>query len=156
MRILGIDPGTRVTGYAVIDRLTKRSVAYVECGRIEPSPGTRPARIIELADELDALILEFKPDVVSLERAYFGVYPSAVIGLSELRGAFTARASAAGVDLVEYTASQAKKTATGNGGAGKSLVNSMLCTRLGLKRRPTLDESDALAMAYCHAVRARD
>ena len=153
VRILGLDPGSITTGYGVIDHCpASRLHTYVECGVLRASGSDTAARIVSLSRDLDELIEEFSPDFASMERAWAGRYASAVIRLSEVRGAFTDRLASRGVPLSEYTPGQAKKVATGSGRAAKSLVRSRIVTLLHLEREPTLDASDALALAVCHAV----
>lgn len=153
VRILGLDPGSITTGYGVIDHCpASRTQAYVECGVLRASGSDTAARIVSLGLDLDELIEEFAPDFASMERAWAGRYASAVIRLSEVRGAFTARLADRGVPLFEYEPSQAKKVVTGRGNASKPRVRSGVVALLRLRRPPTLDESDALALAVCHAV----
>ena len=159
MRILGIDPGTRYFGYGVIDRVTPASahqrVRYIECGVLEPKrTGELAARLAEIARGLVEIIRELEPDVVAVEGVFHGVNARSALQLGHSRGVALATAGAHDLAVHEYAPATVKRAVAGNGQATKDQVQAMVRALCGLKRAPTLDASDALAVAICHAFRA--
>ena len=156
LRILGIDPGTLRLGYGVIDQLGPGRAVYVDCGVITASPRQkREARLLTIGRDLRELLSEFGPDVVAMEEAFFGKNVQATIALGEARGValFVAQEHAQehGLTLAGYAPARVKQIVTGQGGAAKSQVGFFVKTLLGLRRAPSPDAADALAIALCHA-----
>lgn len=156
IRILGLDPGTRITGYGCIDfEPETRAVTYVECGTLETSAPDMRGKLEDLRKDAVELVREFKPAVGVLERAHIGKGPHAGLRLSEARGVLLAVLGEAGVDVAEYQPKSVKLSITAHGGASKEAVRGRVMRMLRLTTAPTLDSSDALALALCWAVRWR-
>ena len=160
-RILGIDPGTRYFGYGVIERVAAgpgnpgNKVRYIECGVLEPlRTGALSARLAEIARGLGEIIGELEPDVVAVEGVFHGVNARSALQLGHSRGVALAAAGARGLPVHEYAPATVKRAVAGNGQATKDQVQAMVRALCGLRRAPTLDASDALAVAICHAFRA--
>ncbi len=155
MRILGIDPGTRYFGYGVIERLAPGRVRYIECGVLEPRrAGELAARLAEIARGLGEIIAELEPEVVAVEGVFHGVNARSALQLGHSRGVALAAAGTHALPVHEYAPATVKRAVAGNGQATKDQVQAMVRALCGLKRAPTLDASDALAVAICHAFRA--
>ncbi len=155
MRILGIDPGTRYFGYGVVERLAAGRVRYIECGVIEPRRGGElAARLAEIARGLGEIIRELSPEVVAVEGVFHGVNARSALQLGHSRGVALAAAGSHELPVHEYAPATVKRAVAGNGQATKDQVQAMVRALCGLKRAPTLDASDALAVAICHAFRA--
>lgn len=155
MRILGLDPGSRYTGYGVVDRQGSALRAVAQ-GRIAlPPRDPLPQRLVFLCRELHGLVERFAPETAVLEALYRGVNPRSLIVLAQARGALLATLAAAGVEVREYSPAEVKSAVTGNGQADKQQVSRMVRIALRLERRLTPDASDALAVALCFAQRLR-
>jgi len=157
--ILGIDPGTRYFGYGVIERVqagpSNQSVRYIECGVLQPKrTGELAARLAEISLGLVEVIRELAPDVVAVEGVFHGVNARSALQLGHSRGVALATAGAHDLKVHEYAPATVKRAVAGNGQATKDQVQAMVRALCGLKRAPTLDASDALAVAICHAFRA--
>ena len=152
MRILGIDCGSLVTGYGVIEANGRdsRPVGY---GAIETSAGRElPDRLRELADGLEEVIREFRPEEAAVEGVFTKVNPRSALVLAEVRGAALLCVARAGLQVASYTPAQVKSSVVGHGNASKKQVRYMVGVLLGLREAVSpLDVSDALAVAYCHA-----
>ena len=155
MRILGIDPGTNVTGYGVIEREGAR-LRHVAHGTLRPARAqAMERRLAELHAGLSGLLASFSPDLVVIERIFVAASGHSALVLGQARGVALAAAGAAGV-LVEELAPQAIKLAvTGNGAAHKVQVQAMVRRLLALSLAPPRDAADALAAAICSAHRGR-
>jgi crossover junction endodeoxyribonuclease RuvC len=149
-RILGLDPGLRVTGYGVIECRGNR-LAYVASGCIRAGAGTLPTRLGVIARDLNHLIAEIAPTEVAVERVFVNVNPNSTLLLGQARGAAIAAAVLAGLPVTEYTAGQVKQAVVGGGRAAKSQVQVMVMRLLLLPGAPQADAADALATAICHA-----
>jgi crossover junction endodeoxyribonuclease RuvC len=156
MLILGLDPGSRHTGYGLIDRRGSR-LACVDHGRISlPRETPLPARLAQLSRELEALVRAHAPDVAVLESLYHGINPRSLIVLAQARGALVATLALQGLEVHEYTPAEVKTAVVGHGRADKEQVGHMVRLILGLAREPMpADASDALAVAICYAHRLR-
>jgi len=157
--ILGIDPGTRYFGYGVIERVAAATahqrVRYIECGVLEPKrAGELAARLAEISLGLVEIIRDLQPDVVAVEGVFHGVNARSALQLGHSRGVALATAGAHDLKVHEYAPATVKRAVGGNGQATKDQVQAMVRALCGLKRAPTLDASDALAVAICHAFRA--
>lgn len=149
-RILGIDPGLRVTGYGVVETEGAR-LAYVASGCIRAGRGSLPVRLGVIARDLAHLIAELAPTEVAVERVFVNVNPSSTLLLGQARGAAIAAAVLAGMPVTEYTAGQVKQAVVGGGRAAKTQVQAMVVRLLALPGAPQADAADALATAICHA-----
>ena len=149
-RILGIDPGLRVTGFGLIE-LHGTTLVYIASGCIKASGSSLPVRLGVIARDLAHVIAEVQPAEVAIERVFVNVNPNTTLLLGQARGAAIAAAVLAGLPVTEYTAGQVKQAVVGGGRALKSQVQSMVCRLLALAGTPQADAADALATAICHA-----
>jgi crossover junction endodeoxyribonuclease RuvC len=149
-RILGLDPGLRVTGYGVIECHGGR-LAYVASGCIRAGQGALPTRLGVIARDLAHLIAEIAPTEVAVESVFVNVNPASTLLLGQARGAAIAAAVLAGLPVTEYTAGQVKQAVVGGGRAAKPQVQAMVVRLLLLPGAPQADAADALATAICHA-----
>lgn len=157
--ILGIDPGSRVTGYALLRGRRQPTVAPRDLEIVEAGVFKVDAKLpyIERVGLLHAtlfdLLSHFRPQVCVIEKAFFGANISSALKLGEIRGAFMAACARAEVAMAEITPAEVKKTVTGNGRAEKSEVAAALKALLGVELgNLPLDASDAIAMAFCFAL----
>ena len=150
MRILGIDPGTRVMGYGVLERRgnATRRIAH---GVIRLG-GTLPSRLDRAYRDVQRLIREHAPEVLAIEDVFHGKNFQSVVKLAQARGVVLLAAHQGGLRIFEYSPAEVKKTATGNGNADKTQVQRMMERVLRLDETPEpTDVSDALAVAFCCA-----
>lgn len=154
MRVLGLDPGSRTTGYGCLDVEGRRSslVGHGEIALSKSSP--LPDRLAELALGTAALVDELSPDVAVLETTFVGLNPKSLITLSQARGAIVATLARREIAIEEISPAEVKSAVTGNGRADKEQVARMVRMLLGLgDARVAEDASDALAVALCFAAR---
>ena len=150
MRILGIDPGLRVTGFGVIDKLGQQLV-YVASGCIRTPAGELPQRLKSILDGLGEVIAAYSPEQVVVEKVFVNVNPQSTLLLGQARGAAICAAILKDLPVAEYTALQVKQAVVGNGHAAKEQVQDMVRRLLKLEGDPQADAADALACAICHA-----
>lgn len=150
MRILGIDPGLRVTGFGVIDVDGPR-LRYVASGVIRIPPGALPPRLGTIHAGITEVIGEYRPQAAVVEIIFVNVNPQSTLLLGQARGAAITTLVAAGLPVHEYTAVQVKQAVVGTGRAAKSQVQAMVQRLLSLPGLPSTDAADALACAVCHA-----
>ncbi len=150
MRILGIDPGLRVTGFGVVDKNGSR-LSYVTSGRIRTPDGDLALRLKAILDGLAEVIAEQRPAQVAIEKVFVNVNPSSTLLLGQARGTAICAAVMHGLPVAEYTALQVKQAVVGNGHAQKRQVQDMVRRLLKLAGEPSTDAADALACAICHA-----
>lgn len=151
MRVLGIDPGLRCTGYGLIDFAGPRT-DLVQCGTIRTDADRSFAlRLQTIYDDIADVIDEYHPDEFAIEEAFYSKNAKTALQLGHVRGVAMLAAVHAGLLVSEYSAKKIKMALTGRGGASKEQVQFMVTKRLHLKDppRPT-DVSDALACALCH------
>jgi crossover junction endodeoxyribonuclease RuvC len=153
MRILGLDPGSRVCGYGVIDE-DAGVLAYVECG-VLTAPEERPMedRLGELACGLREVIAELRPAVVAVEDVFSHQNPRSAIALAQARGMALAVIGLAGLSVASYAPALVKKAVSGSGRADKTQVARMVQSLIGLRSLPRADATDALAVAITHGRR---
>lgn len=156
-RILGVDPGSSFTGYGVVAG-KGNDFSYVASGVIKLPRGTsRYEKLRTIFEGLTATIAEQKPTHFAIEEVFYSKNPRSALVLGEARGVAILAAAMSGLPIHEYSAREVKQAVTGNGAAHKSQVNFMLGKLLGLSPPPeSEDESDALAIALCHAFRNRE
>ncbi len=157
MRILGIDPGSRVLGYAVVDSDGAKGLRYVECGVVEASrehPLER--RLADIARGLEEVIAELVPDTVAAEDIFTAINARSALALGQARGAALAVCGRAGLRVWGYPPATVKQAVTGTGRAAKEQVARMVQVLVGLKKLPRADAADALAVAIAHAHVRRD
>lgn len=157
VRILGIDPGTGILGFGVIDVLGGNKVKMVTAGVIStPAHTPLEERLVEIYDGLKGIIAEVRPDAVSIEKLFFVRNITTAISVAEARGVAILVARQAEVKIFEYTPLQIKQTLTGYGRAEKKQVQEMVKLHLGLKQIPKPDDAaDALAAAITHQLMNR-
>jgi crossover junction endodeoxyribonuclease RuvC len=150
MRILGIDPGLRITGFGVIEQSGSR-LQYVTSGCVRSGSGELAARLKVLLDGLAGIIDQHRPEQVVIEKVFVNVNPHSTLQLGQARGSAICAAVIAGLPVAEYTALQIKKAVVGKGHAKKEQVQHMVRRLLALPGDPSHDAADALACAICHA-----
>ncbi|PVZ69449.1 crossover junction endodeoxyribonuclease RuvC [Pelagibaculum spongiae] len=149
IRILGIDPGSRITGYGIVD-MTGSRFAYVASGCIRIGQLPLPLRIKEIAESLAELVDTYQPDEMAIEQVFMHASAGSALKLGQARGAAIAAVVTKGVDVSEYSARQVKQSVVGYGAADKIQVQHMVCRLLTLNGTPQEDAADALAVAICH------
>ena len=151
MRVLGIDPGSRITGYGIIDKEGNRLV-HVDNGAIfTDSQRDFPLRLQRIYRGLSEVIDQYRPDAMAVENIFFATNVQSALKLGQARGAAIVAGVNAGLPVFEYTALQVKQAVVGHGRADKQQVQKMLKALLNLPECAQEDASDALATAVCHA-----
>jgi crossover junction endodeoxyribonuclease RuvC len=150
LRILGIDPGLRHTGFGMIEKLGQ-TLSYVTSGVIRSGEGELPDRLGVLFSGLTELIDAHRPDVCAVEIVFVNVNPQSTLLLGQARGAAISAAVNQKLPVNEYTALQIKQAVVGHGKAAKEQVQEMVKRLLNLPAVPQADAADALACAICHA-----
>jgi crossover junction endodeoxyribonuclease RuvC len=148
-RILGIDPGSQITGFGVLEVDGHRTTA-VDWGSIR-TEGEHAARLREIFLALGRLVRELRPDEVAIERVFLHRNADSALKLGQARAAAICATFEANVPIYEYSARQIKQAVVGRGGADKEQVQHMVQLILGMQERAAADASDALAAAICHA-----
>lgn len=153
IRIIGVDPGSEVTGYGVIDSDGSRHIA-VEFAGITASPRqlSFPQRLLAICEGLEEVISRVNPSLCAVEGAFYATNVKSALKLGQVRGVVLLAAARAGLPVYEYTPLEIKSALVGYGHAEKRQVQAMVRLLLGLQEGPEpLDASDALAVAICHA-----
>ena len=150
MRILGIDPGLRVTGFGVIEQSGSR-LRYVTSGCVRSGKGELTERLRTILDGLAQVIGDNRPQEVAIEKVFVNANPQSTLALGQARGTAICAAVIAGLPVAEYTALQVKQSVVGRGHAQKEQVQHMVRRLLALPGDPSPDAADALACAICHA-----
>ncbi|MGF1729663.1 crossover junction endodeoxyribonuclease RuvC [Photobacterium kasasachensis] len=148
--ILGIDPGSRITGYGVI-RQVGRNLEYLGSGCIRTSVEDIPGRLKQIYAGVSEVITQFQPDFFAIEEVFMGKNASSALKLGQARGSAIVAAVNADLPVSEYAARLIKQAVVGSGGADKAQVQHMVCSVLKLPGKPQADAADALAVAICHA-----
>lgn len=156
MRILGIDPGTGILGFGVIDSI-KGKVKLVDAGVIRtPVKEDDAVRLQTIYEELTEIIADTKPQVMSVEKLFFAQNVTTAMTVAQARGVVLLCGKQAGLDIYEYTPLQIKQALTGYGRADKKQVQEMVRVTLGLKDAPKPDDcADAIAAALIHSQSVR-
>ena len=149
-RILGIDPGSRVTGFGVIDSDGRYS-RHVASGVIRTADGEFPERLGQIFTGIQEVIRAHRPDQVAIEQVFVAKNAASALKLGQARGAAITAAVTTALPVFEYTPRSVKQALVGTGAADKEQVQHMIRVLLSLGGRMGLDESDALAIALCHA-----
>ncbi len=148
---MGIDPGSRIAGYGVIEVLGN-DTKFVACGVIKTDTSQSfPLRLKEIFDGINEVIVTHKPQMTAVEDVFFAKNPKSALKLGQARGAIIAAIMSHDLPLEEYTAKQVKQAVAGYGQAAKAQVQSMVRILLGLNASPSEDAADALAIALCLA-----
>lgn len=150
LRILGIDPGLRVTGFGIIE-LSGQKLEYVASGCVRSGEGELPVRLKVLLEGLQEVIATYRPDCAAVEQVFVNVNPKSTLLLGQARGAAICAAVLHALPVAEYTALQVKQAVVGAGKAHKTQVQMMVRKLLRLPGDPSPDAADALACAICHA-----
>jgi len=151
MRVLGIDPGSQITGIGIIDvKGGNEGNQHVFSESLRLPKGELARRLGAIYQRLETVIGEYKPQVIALEKVFLAKNPQAALTLGHARGAAMLAGVNAGLEVYEYSATEIKKTIVGRGRADKAQVQHMVRALLQLKEQPEVDESDALACALCH------
>src|SRR5882762_742515 len=150
LRILGIDPGLRVTGFGIIEK-NGASLVYIASGCIKSGDAELPDRLKIILENLREVIAQHQPQQIALEKVFVNVAPASTLALGQARGTAICAAVDAELPVAEYTALKVKKAVIGNGHANKEQVQEMVKRLLGLAGAPSADAADALACAICHA-----
>jgi crossover junction endodeoxyribonuclease RuvC len=150
VRILGIDPGLRITGFGVIEH-TGGKLRYVTSGCIKSGAGDLAVRLKSILEGLSEIIASSRPQEVAIEKVFVNVNPQSTLLLGQARGTAICAAVIAGLPVAEYTALQVKQAVVGKGHAKKEQVQHMVRRLLALPGDPSPDAADALACAICHA-----
>lgn len=148
--ILGVDPGSRITGYGLV-RVEGRRLEYLDSGCIRLGEKPLAERLQVIFHSLATLIDQYRPDEFAIEQVFMARNPDSALKLGQARGAAIVSAANSGLPVHEYSARQVKQAVVGKGGADKSQVQHMVQALLGLSRKPQADAADALAIALCHA-----
>ena len=155
MRVLGLDPGSRKTGWGVVERQA-RSLRCLAAGHVAPPARLPlPERLHAIVREVERVMDRWSPDCVVIEEAFHHAYVRSTLVLGHVRGALMVAAIGRGLAVAEYAPRAIKLAVTGRGGAVKEQVIAMVKLQLGLATAPQADAADALAGALCHLRRAR-
>jgi len=147
--ILGIDPGSRVTGYGVI-KVVKNKAEYLGSGCIKVMDDNLAKRLKNVYDGVSEIITQFQPTFFAIEQVFMAKNPDSALKLGQARGAAIVAATCFDLPVFEYSARQIKQSVVGNGNADKKQVQHMITHFLKLTKTPQADAADALAVALCH------
>lgn len=151
MKIIGVDPGINSTGFGIVE-VNGNSFKYVSCGNIRPKNSNKiDERLKSIFDELSALIDKYNPDYMVVETTFMNKNASSALKLGHARGAAILAGATKCLQVFEYSPRQVKLALTGYGAAEKDQVKKMTEIILNIKNISSLDASDALAIAICHA-----
>lgn len=150
LRIIGIDPGLRITGFGIIEKRGAR-ITYVTSGCVRSGDGELAERLKAILEGLGEVIELHQPSQAAVEKVFVNVNPQSTLALGQARGTAICAAVLAGIPVAEYTALQVKQAVVGNGHARKEQVQHMVRRLLALPGDPSPDAADALACAICHA-----
>ncbi|MBB5392606.1 MULTISPECIES: crossover junction endodeoxyribonuclease RuvC [unclassified Herbaspirillum] len=150
MKILGIDPGLRTTGFGVI-RKQGNKLSYIASGTIKTPDGDLPQRLKVILNSVSEVVRAYAPDCAAIEKVFVNVNPQSTLLLGQARGAAICALVGADLAVAEYTALQVKQAVAGHGRAQKAQVQEMVARLLQLPGLPGTDAADALGVAICHA-----
>ncbi|CAH0540553.1 crossover junction endodeoxyribonuclease RuvC [Vibrio marisflavi] len=148
--ILGIDPGSRITGYGVI-RQQGRHLQYMGSGCIRMADGDLASKLKQVYAGVTEIITQFQPDVFAIEQVFMSKNADSALKLGQARGSAIVAAANADLPVFEYAARLIKQAVVGTGAADKAQVQHMVQHMLGLSSKPQSDAADALGVAICHA-----
>lgn len=154
LRILGIDPGSRLTGFGIVD-FVGDAPRYVASGTIKTVDGTLPERLKQIFVAVADIVAEHSPDVVAVESVFMHRNAASALKLGHARSAALCATFALDIEVHEYAPREIKQSITGTGAASKEQIQHMVVTLLGLARAPAPDAADALAAAVCHGHQRR-
>ena len=150
MKILGIDPGSGIIGFGLVEKSSKPKM--LDAGVIRTTIGDDPAsRLVELYESMKELLAEFEPDEAAVEKLFFAQNVTTAMTVSQARGVILLALAEADIPIAEYTPLQIKMAMTGYGRAAKAQIQEMVRVQLNLKKKPSPDDAaDALAVALTH------
>lgn len=148
-RILGIDPGSRITGFGVIE-IEDGQLSYVTSGCIRVAGQALPERLKSIFNSVSEIVADFRPDEMAVEQVFMKNNVDSALKLGQARGAAICAAVTRDLDVFEYTPTQIKQAIVGRGHADKAQVQFMVRAILNLPGLPQQDAADALACALCH------
>jgi crossover junction endodeoxyribonuclease RuvC len=149
--ILGIDPGSRVTGYGLVQEINHK-INYIDSGCIRTNPDAPLSqKLLQIYDGVCQLMDEYSPTEVAIEQVFMHQNPNSALKLGHARGVAMVAAASHRVHVSEYSARQIKQSVVGYGAAIKDQVGHMVVALLGLNKAPQRDAADALAIAICHS-----
>lgn len=155
MRVLGIDPGSRRTGWGVV-QLEGTKLRKIDAGTIALAEKlTLPERLRSIHEELGRIVQTHEPDAVAVEEIFFAKYANAALKLGHARGVALLVAAQSGLRVHEYPPAVVKRTVVGRGGADKTQITRLVSALLGLRQPPEEDAADALAVAITHIQASR-
>ncbi|MDQ7050062.1 MAG: crossover junction endodeoxyribonuclease RuvC [Enterobacterales bacterium] len=147
--ILGIDPGSRITGFGVVN-MTGRNVEYIASGCIRVKDGILSDRLNQIFDCIAEVVQQYKPDEAAIEQVFMSKNADSALKLGQARGAAMVAMAQHALIVAEYSARQIKQAVVGTGAADKSQVQHMVTSLLKLNATPQADAADGLAVAICH------
>jgi crossover junction endodeoxyribonuclease RuvC len=150
MIILGIDPGSRITGFGLIDNQANR-IDYIDSGNIKVSGDSLPQRLGFIFAAVDEVIRQHQPEHMSIENVFMARNADSALKLGQARGAAICAAHQAGLEIAEYAPREIKQAIVGSGAGSKEQVQHMVKRLLGIQQDLQADEADGLAIAICHA-----
>lgn len=148
-RILGIDPGSRLTGFGVLD-FQGDSPIYVASGTVRSADGSFPDRLRQIFEAVAEIVSEYRPDIVAIESVFMHKNASSALKLGHARAAAMCATFEHNIEVYEYAPREIKQAVTGTGSATKEQVQHMIVSLLQLDGTPAPDAADALAAALCH------
>lgn len=150
MRVLGIDPGSRITGFGMVEVAPDGSVTYVGSGCVRTNGDSQSQRLKTIYDGISEVIANYQPDAIAIEKVFMARNADSALKLGQARGAAICAGINHKLEPTEYTALQIKRAVVGNGQARKQQVQHMVKALLSLSGMPQPDAADALACAICH------
>lgn len=155
--MLGIDPGTAITGYGIVAETVTGKYELLACGVLRTQAGQpMPLRLRELFRDVKALIAEFQPDEMAIEKLFFGRNVTTAITVGQARGVILVAAAELNLPVAEYTPAEVKQAITGYGNADKRQIQEMVQRLLELAQPPHPDDAaDGVAVAVCHLQHSR-
>lgn len=155
--VIGIDPGTAITGYGIVAETVAGNYELLACGVLRTQAGQpMPSRLRELFRDVKALIAEFQPDEMAIEKLFFGRNVTTAITVGQARGVILVAAAELNLPVAEYTPAEVKQAITGYGNADKRQIQEMVQRLLELAKPPHPDDAaDGVAVAVCHLQHSR-
>jgi len=151
MRILGIDPGSRITGFGVVNVLRNGKLQYIASGCVRVGKGALGERLKIIYDGMSEIIRTYQPGAIAIEKVFLAHNADSALKLGQARGAAITASVNHALAVAEYSARQVKRAVVGKGAADKRQVQHMVKALLDLSGAPQADAADALACAICHA-----
>lgn len=155
--VLGVDPGTAITGYGIVGQTIERDFELLACGVIRTAADQlMHLRLLELYEDFRKIIHEFRPDEIAIEKLFFGRNVTTAITVGQARGVILLAAAQSGQPVAEYTPAEIKQAITGYGNAAKPQIQAMVQRLLNLAEIPQPDDAaDGVAIALCHLQNTR-